>query len=237
MAGAFDAMLDRLEESFTRLSQFSGDLAHELRTPVTNILGEAEVSLTKDRSPEEYRETLESCVTECTRLSRLIDKLLFLARAEAADRQVQPTRFDGRAALEKIANYYETAAEERGITVSCKGEGDIDADPLLFGRAISNLVENALHFTPDAGHIQINLTAAPTHSEVSVEDTGSGIGAEHLPRVFDRFYRADSSRSSAGTGLGLALVKSIMDMHGGSATAQSDGQRGTTVILTFPKKM
>jgi two-component system heavy metal sensor histidine kinase CusS len=236
LAVAFDEMLDRLEDSFTRLSQFSADLAHELRTPITNILGEAQVSLTRDRSPDEYREVIESTVAECERLSGIVDNLLFLARAEAADRQIEPTLFDGRAAIEKIVAYYQTIAEDRHIAVTCTGEGEIYAEPVLFSRAVSNLVDNALCFTPAGGTIRISIAVRAADSEISIGDTGCGIAAEHLPRVFDRFYRADSSRSSHGAGLGLALVKSIMNLHGGSAALKSEIGRGTTVVLSFPAK-
>jgi two-component system heavy metal sensor histidine kinase CusS len=236
LAVAFDDMLDRLENSFTRLSQFSADLAHELRTPIANMLGEAQVTLTRTRSPEEYREVIESSVAECERLSGIVDNLLFLARAESADRQIQRTLFDGRAAIEKIAAYYQTIAEDRHVTIRCTGEGEIYADAVLFARAVSNLVDNALRFTPNSGSISISIAVRGAQSEISVSDNGCGIPAEHLPRVFDRFYRADSSRSSDGVGLGLALVKSITDLHGGSARAESEVNRGTIVVLTFPNK-
>jgi two-component system heavy metal sensor histidine kinase CusS len=236
LAVAFDEMLDRLEDSFTRLSQFSADLAHELRTPIANILGEAQVTLTRARTADEYREAIESTVGECERLSRTVDSLLFLARAEAADRQIHRTLFNGRAAVEKIAAYYQTLAEDRHVAVTCTGAGEIYADPVLFGRAVSNLVDNALCFTPDRGSIRISIAVRAASSEISVGDTGCGIAPEHLPRVFDRFYRADSSRSAHGAGLGLALVKSIMNLHGGSATLKSEISRGTTVVLTFPTK-
>lgn len=234
LAIAFDDMLDRLEDSFTRLSQFSADLAHELRTPVANILGEAQVTLTRARTSDEYREVIESTVSECERLSKIVDNLLFLARAEAAREQIQRTLFDGRAAIEKIAAYYQTIAEDRHVVITCEGKGEIHADPLLFGRAVSNLVDNAVRFTPDGGTVRISIAVHDAQSEIFVSDTGCGIAAEHLPRVFDRFYRADSSRSSHGAGLGLALVKSITDLHGGSATLNSEVNRGTTVVLKFP---
>ena len=237
LAIGFDDMLARLEDSFARLSQFSADLAHELRTPIANILGEAQVSLTRDRSPDEYREVIESTVAECERLSGIVDNLLFLARAEAADRQIEPTPFDGRAAVEKIAAYYQTIAEDQGVTITCTGEGEIYADPVLFGRAVSNLVDNALRFTPEGGTIRISIAVRTAYSQISVGDTGCGIAAQHLPRVFDRFYRADLSRSAHGAGLGLALVKSIADLHGGSAKIESEVNRGTTVILTCPNRI
>ncbi|MGZ5554123.1 MAG: heavy metal sensor histidine kinase, partial [Chthoniobacterales bacterium] len=233
---AFDQMLDRLEDSFTRLSQFSADLAHELRTPIANLRGESEVALTRPRAPEEYREVLESSVAECERLSGIIENLLFLARAEAANGSVERKIFESRATIEKVVSFYESVADERRITLAIQGGGPIYADPLLFSRALSNLVENALRFTADGGRIEIAIFADEQESVVTVTDNGSGIEAEHLPRVFDRFYRADSSRSSQGTGLGLALVRSIMHLHGGTATVESEAGRGTLVRLKFPNE-
>jgi two-component system, OmpR family, heavy metal sensor histidine kinase CusS len=236
LALAFDEMFDRLEDSFTRLSQFSADLAHELRTPIANIRGEGEVALTRARTPEEYREVIESSVAECERLSGIVDNLLFLARAEAAEGQIQRTLFNGRAAVEKIAAFYEPIAEEHRTAITCRGDGNIHADPLLFGRAVSNLVENALRFTPAGKIVEISIGSTAEQAQISVKDTGSGIAPEHLPRIFDRFYRVDSSRSSQGSGLGLALVKSIMELHGGTAVVESEVGQGTNMTLTFPNK-
>jgi two-component system heavy metal sensor histidine kinase CusS len=235
LAVAFDDMLARLEDSFVRLSQFSADIAHELRTPIGNIRGEAEVALTRSRSAEEYREVIESTVAECQHLGQIVDNLLFLARTEAAEGHLQRTSFEGRPAVEKIAAFYEPLADEQKLTLRCAGEASFLADEMLFSRALSNLVENAAHHTPAGGTIEISIADRGTNSEVSVKDTGAGIAAEHLPRVFDRFYRADPSRTSEGVGLGLALVKSIMDLHGGSATIESEPDRGTAVTLLFPK--
>lgn len=234
LAIAFDQMLKRLDDSFTRLSQFSADLAHELRTPIANMLGEAQVALTRDRTAADYRETIESTVAECERLSRIVDNLLFVARVDAAREPIARKQFDARAAVEKIAAFYQTVADDHHITISCSGDGQICADPDLFERAVGNLLDNALRFTAAHGSIHIGLAKRNTDFEVSVSDNGCGIGAEHLPRVFDRFYRAESSRSSDGAGLGLALVKSIVDLHGGSAKIESELSQGTTVKLTFP---
>jgi two-component system heavy metal sensor histidine kinase CusS len=234
LAVAFDDMLKRLDDSFTRLSQFSADLAHELRTPIGNMIGEAQVALTRDRTADEYRETIESTVGECERLSRIVDNLLFVARVDAAREPIARKRFDARAAVEKITAFYHALADDRHIAIGCSGEGQIYADPDLFERAVGNLLDNALRFTPENGSIQIVLSERNGDFEVAVSDTGCGIAAEHLPRVFDRFYRAESSRSSDGAGLGLALVKSIVDLHGGSAIIHSEIGRGTTVTLTFP---
>jgi len=236
VATAFNEMLARLEDSFTRLSQFSADLAHELRTPISNIRGEAEVTLTRPRTSEDYRNVIESITGECEKLSGIVEKLLFLARAEAGDRYIEKNIFPARPAIEKIASYYRTIAEERGISITNEGDGDVYADPLLFDRALSNLLDNALRFTPNRGNITITSQSKNGRTELAVKDSGCGIAPRHLSRIFDRFYRVDSSRSSKGTGLGLALVKSITDLHGGSATATSELNCGTTVTLIFPAK-
>jgi two-component system heavy metal sensor histidine kinase CusS len=234
LAIAFDDMLKRLDDSFTRLSQFSADLAHELRTPVANMMGEAQVALTRERTAAEYRETIESTIGECERLSRIVDNLLFVARVDAAREPIARKRFDARKAVEKIAAFYQTIGEDHHVAISCSGEGQIYADPDLFERAVGNLLDNALRFTPQNGSIQIALSERDGDFEVAVSDNGCGIAAEHLPRVFDRFYRAESSRTSDGAGLGLALVKSIVELHGGSAAIQSQAGEGTTVKLIFP---
>jgi two-component system, OmpR family, heavy metal sensor histidine kinase CusS len=234
LAIAFDQMLKRLDDSFTRLSQFSADLAHELRTPIANMLGEAQVALTRDRSAIEYREIIESTVAECERLSRIVDNLLFVARVDAAREPIARKRFDARVAAEKIADFYQTAADDHHVTITCSGDGQIYADPDLFERAVGNLIDNALRFTAKHGSINVEVAKHNSDFEVAVHDNGSGISAEHLPHVFDRFYRAESSRTSDGAGLGLALVKSIVELHGGSATIGSELGRGTTVTLKFP---
>ncbi len=218
VAVAFDQMLERLENSFTRFSQFSADLAHELRTPIGNMLGESQVALTRGRTAEEYRHVIESSVVECERLSAIVDNLLFLARAESAESPTQTALFVARPVIEKIANYYQTLADDRHIAIGYEGNAKIYADQALFERTINNLVENALRFTPDNGKIQISVKADDGQTSVAVRDNGCGIAPEHLSRVFDRFYRVDPARNAGGAGLGLSLVKSIVELHGGTAT-------------------
>ena len=234
LAIAFDGMLKRLDDSFTRLSQFSADLAHELRTPIANMLGEAQVALTRDRTAAEYRETIESSVAECERLSRIVDNLLFVARVDAEREPIARKQFDARAAVEKIAAFYQTVADDHEVAINCSGEGEVYADPDLFERAVGNLLDNALRFTPRNGSIHIALSPYDGDFEVAVTDTGCGIAPEHLPRIFDRFYRVEPSRGSDGAGLGLALVKSIVDLHHGSAKIESQPGKGTTIKLMFP---
>jgi two-component system heavy metal sensor histidine kinase CusS len=234
LAIAFDEMLKRLDDSFTRLSQFSADLAHELRTPIANMMGEAQVALTRDRTATDYRETIESTVAECERLSRIVDNLLFVARVDAAREPIERKQFDARAAIEKIAAFYQTVADDHHVTISCSGDGQIYADPDLFERVVGNLLENALRFTAEHGLIRVALSKHNSDFEVTVSDNGCGIPAEHLPRVFDRFYRVESSRSSDGAGLGLALVKWIVQLYAESAAIDSNVGRGTTVKMIFP---
>src|SRR5215217_552126 len=158
LALAFDQMLKRLDDSFTRLSQFSADLAHELRTPIANMLGEAQVALTRERSASEYRETIESSVAECERLSRIVDNLLFVARVDAAREPIARQWFDARAAVEKIAAFYQMVADDHNVMINCSGDGQIYADPDLFERVVGNLLENALRYTAKHGAIHIAVS-------------------------------------------------------------------------------
>jgi two-component system heavy metal sensor histidine kinase CusS len=236
LATAFDEMLIRLEHSFTQLSQFSSDLAHELRTPINNLMGEAEVTLTRARTPYEYRQTLESSLEEYAKLSRMIENLLFLARAENPETYIGRSPFDPGKEIEAVREFYDALVDEQGVEVICRGNGLLNADPILFRRALSNLLSNALQYTPRGGKINISVKQSDDQSiEVSVSDTGSGIAPEDIPRVFDRFYRADRARSQypQGMGLGLAIVKSIMDLHGGTVVVQSEPTKGTIVTLRF----
>ncbi len=238
LAAAFDDMLSRLEDSFTRLSQFSADLAHELRTPISNLTGEAEVALSRVRTPDEYKQVLESSLEEYARLSSMIESLLFLARAESAEAKIERSLFDAYKEIATVIEFQNVVAEEQGIEITCYGNALLKADPILFRRAVSNLLSNALQYTPKGGKIAVSIEQLNGYVEVNMSDTGSGIAPEHLPRIFDRFYRADPSRSrySRGTGLGLAIVKSIMELHEGTATVQSQPNKGTIVTLRFPAK-
>mgnify|MGYP001573231835 CR=1 FL=1 len=237
LAAAFDAMLDRLEDSFTRLSQFSADLAHALRSPINNLRGEAEVSLARSRTPEEYQQVLASSLEEYERLSRMIDGLLFLARADDPKAAAERVRFDARKEIDAVREFYEALAIEREVDVTCEGNSWLTGDPMLFRRAVSNLLANALRHTPARGSVRLALRSLDGQAvELSVCDTGSGIAPEHLPRIFDRLYRGDQPRSPVpgGSGLGLAIVQSIMRLHGGTASVESRLEQGTTVTLKFP---
>ncbi len=200
-------------------------------------MGEAEVSLSKTRTEEEYQRVLSSSLEECSRLSRLIDSMLFLARAENTQTQLKRSSLDVHREAEAVREFYDMVAEEQGVMVTCTGEGRLHADPLLFRQVLSNLLSNALHYTPSGGKVTISV-APPNNGwvDIAVTDTGTGIDPEHIPHIFDRFYRADRARSQQpqGFGLGLAIVKSILTLHGGTVAIQSKTGAGTTVRLRFP---
>lgn len=234
LACAFDRMLDRLQEAFERLSQFSADLAHELRTPINNLMGEAQVALSRPREAAEYARTLTSALEEYSRLARMIDSMLFLAQADRAEALLSRVTLSAHAELAAIADFYQALADEQGVELVCEGQATVVADPLLLRRALSNLLSNALKATPGGGRVTLRAAVEADGTTVlSVSDQGSGIAAEHLPRLGDRFYRVDPARSqqAGGAGLGLSIVKSIATLHGGRLRIDSAPGRGTVASL------
>ena len=246
---AFNHMLDRLAESLRRLSEFSSDLAHDLRTPIHNLLGEAQVALSRPRTAAEYREVLESAVEEYERLSRMIENMLFLARADNAQARAAPQWIDVRDFLVNMLSYYGLLAEERNIRLALDVRAEergaplphaklrVWADELMLNRAVGNLVSNALrHGPPDCTVTVRAVVRADGSADIEVANPGPGIGAEYLPRIFDRFYRPCSARegSSAGSGLGLAIVKSIAELHGGEVRVESEPGVPTKFTLSLP---
>lgn len=224
LADTLNNMLSRLEESFQRLSDFSSDLAHELRTPVSNLLTQTQVTLSKARLADDYRDILASNAEEFERLSRTISDMLFLAKAD--NNQIIPNQELINLAEEigNLLEYYDVLAEEKAIALSLSGGGQIIGDRLMLRRAVSNLLSNALRHTPYGGTVTVQIDESGDNMiYVVVENTGSEIAAEHLPRLFDRFYRADSSRqrTTESSGLGLAITRSIVLAHGGSVDVYS----------------
>jgi two-component system heavy metal sensor histidine kinase CusS len=238
LASTFNQTLDRLEDAFARMARFSSDIAHELRTPIANLRGESEVALSKARSVAEYREVLESSLEEYLRLSTIIDRLLFLARAENPKTQIHREQVDLGKELQSVREFYEAAASDASIDL------EIVVPPALIGgvdrtllqRALSNLIENSLAHTSSGGHIRLEASSSNGSLMISVADDGCGIPAEHVPRVFDRFHRVDEARSqkNGGAGLGLSIVKSVAFLHGGEAGIESTVGAGTRVTLRFP---
>ncbi len=240
---AFNRMLDRLQNAFERLSAFSSDLAHDLRTPVGNLLGEAQVALSRPRSADEYRAVLESAVEEYERLSRMIGNMLFLAQVDNDKAAMSIDWIELDAALDRVIGYFELLAEERGIHLrktlpgSSGVESRVRADETMLIRAVSNLVSNALRYAPGGSCIEV---AAQVEADggcvIEVSNEGTPIDPEQQKRIFERFYRADASRhgSSSGSGLGLAIARSIMDLHGGTAWVRSHPGERTVFGLRFP---
>ena len=237
LAVAFDEMLDRLQQSFERLKQYSANLAHELRTPIGNLMGEAEIALSMDRTSVEYRDVIESSLEEYQKLSRTIDSLYFLAWANSGNVHLNVTQIRIFEELSNLLDYFGAFSSNIQIEVHCTPGVVLMADATLFRRAVSNLITNAIKYSPDGAKIMITVQDAPTAGvEIVVSDNGIGIGAEHIEHLFDRFYRVPTSSDSLvkGLGLGLPIVKSIMDLHGGTISIISLPSQGTTVTLTFP---
>jgi len=239
LAGTFNEMLTRLEESFERISRFTADIAHDLRTPVNNIRGEAEVALARSRTVDEYRDVLESSLEEAVRLSELIGDLLFLARAESPSTDLHREHVNIGELLTTVRDYYDASATDAGILLVVNDGAESlssELDRSLMLRAVSNLVSNAIAHTPTGGTVTLAATDEDAAIRIEVSDTGGGIPTEALPRVFDRFFRVDPSRSKAsgGSGLGLAIVQSILTIHGGAAEILSQLGRGTRVTLRIP---
>ncbi|WP_343550441.1 heavy metal sensor histidine kinase [Pantoea sp.] len=235
LARSFDNMLTRLEASFDQLTRFSSDLAHELRGPINNLISAASVTLNQQRANAEYQETLEAIVEEGERLSRTISSMLFLARADNSREPLKKETLNSEVEFRRLISFYGILAEEKNITLTQRGTLTFSADPLHFQRALANLLANALHYTPAGGHISLQSQRDNHGLHFSVIDDGEGIAPEHLPHLFERFYRADESRSSnENTGLGLAIVKTIAELHGGKVSVKSTPGKGSTFTLSLP---
>ncbi len=236
LSASFDGMMMRLEASFGQLTRFSSDIAHELRGPINNLISAASVTQSKARTPQEYHDALASIVEEGERLSRMISSMLFLARADNSREPLNIERLNSRTEFSRLVNFYDVLAEEKNIALTSDGEVIFDADPIHLQRALSNLLSNALRHTPEGGRISLSATQQGSTVSLCVMDNGEGIGAAHLPHIFDRFYRVDDARSNAeNTGLGLALVKTIAEMHGGKITVASEEGKGSRFTLVLPQ--
>lgn len=224
LAISFNDLLERMEEAFNRLSNFSADIAHELRTPVTNLMTQTQVALSQARSTEEYQEILYSNMEEYERLAQMIGDMLFLAKADNALTPLSNEEIDLVSEVRNLFDYYEALAEEQRISLILKGDGRVRGDPLMLRRALNNLISNAIRHTPPENGVTVQLSIKGDKTRIEVQNPGTPLAPEHLNKIFDRFYRVDPSRqrSGEGAGLGLAIVKSIVEAHGGEITAKSD---------------
>ena len=236
LAQSLNEMLARLEEAFLRLTDFSSDIAHELRTPVSNMMTQTQVALSRARNADEYRSILESNAEEFEHMGRMISDMLLLAKADNG--LVVPHRetLQLAAEVQALFEYYEAVAEDKGIQLILQGDASVVADRLMLRRALGNLLSNAVrHATPHTT-VQVRVGANTDKVVIEMQNTGDTIAQEHLERLFDRFFRVDPSRqrSSEGTGLGLAITKSIVAAHGGDIHATS-GDAVTTFTIQLPR--
>jgi heavy metal sensor kinase len=240
LARTLNGMIARLERSFEEIRRFTADAAHELRTPLAVLRNEAEVALRLPREPEQYRAVLEDQLEELERLSRLADRLLFLCREDAGLVPIARQPVDLRDVVEDVAEHMRVVATERGVKLPAAGVAPctVEGDEDLLRRLLFNLVDNAIKFTPTGGTVTIETTRGNGEAQIVVTDSGIGIATEHLPHVFQRFYRVDAARGSErdGTGLGLAIARSIAEAHGGSIAIESTVGIGTRAIVTLPVK-
>jgi len=244
LSDTLNEMLGRIEAAFLRVTQFTGDASHELRTPISLIRTEAEIVLRKSRSEPEYREALRHILLEAERTTSLVEKLLSLARADSGRGPLEIRRFDLRETVLKVASEWRTVAGSEGLRFAesiTASEVPIDGDETVLHQLLNILLDNAVKYTPPGGRIDLSLdqralTQQDHKAVLTVVDSGIGIAVEDQTKIFERFYRADKARSRelGGTGLGLSIVKHIAQLHGGRVEAESEFGRGTTIRILLP---
>ncbi len=235
LAQSLNEMLARLAEAFQRLTDFSSDIAHELRTPVSNLLTQTQVTLSRARHAEDYRQILESNAEEFERMARMISDMLLLAKSDHGLALLQREALSLDDEVRALFDYFDAVAEEKNVALRLLGRGTVSADRLMLRRALGNLLSNALRHAEPASTVTVRVQTLGDGVEISVANQGEPIAPEHLVRVFDRFFRVDPARqrSSEGTGLGLAITQSIVQAHGGTISAASaDGVTTFTMSLS-----
>ncbi|MDG9884999.1 heavy metal sensor histidine kinase [Pseudomonas sp. GD04058] len=237
LAQSINVMLDRLENGVGQLAQFSDDLAHELRTPISNLMGKAQVTLSRERPPQDYKLALEDSIEELTRLTRIITDMLFLAQVEQPSTKVPLNPVALGEEVRRVVELFELSAESKGIELKVRGWGTVRGDRLMIQRALSNLLSNAIRHGAEGQAVRIGIEPQEAGLSCWVENEGPGIAAEHVPHLFERFYRVGCGRSrlDGGTGLGLAIVRSIMQVHGGRVEVASAVDGPTRFSLVFPE--
>ena len=219
LAISFNEMLARMEQDFQRLTNFSADIAHELRTPVTSLLTQTQVVLSQIRSNDEYKEILYSNIEEYERMAQMIGNMLFLAQTENGLVELDAVEINLSEEVQSLYEYYEAWADEKGVSLSFTGNATVVGDRLMLRRVIGNLLSNAIKHTSSGNKVSIKLSHEMNNdTSICIENTGADIPMEHIPKLFDRFYRVDASRQRNGdsTGLGLAIAHSIVEIHGGN---------------------
>jgi heavy metal sensor kinase len=238
----FNRMIERLENSFTQMRRFSIDVSHELRTPITIIRGQLEVALFTAQTTEQYRDAIVSSLQDIERLSQIVRALLLLSQAETGQVVLQKTPLDLSLVVKDITEQFEIPAEGAQVNLAADGADEpiwIDADRVQIERMLSNLLSNSMKFTPAGGDVRVKLSRVDDKVQLEVEDTGVGIPPDHLPHIFDRFYRVGAPSANAspekGLGLGLSFVAWIVKAHDGSIDVKSEPGQGTRFIVLFPE--
>jgi two-component system OmpR family sensor kinase len=238
LVGVLNRMLDRLEQAFTAQARFTSDVSHEIRSPLTALRGQIEVALRKERGATEYQEVLHESLEEVLRLQRLAEDLLSLAQADAGALEGLRVPVALGDLLARSVDRQRAAAASKGVSLQLHvaAPARVIGDPDLLGRLVENLLDNAIRHTAADGTVDVTLEPAAGKATVAVCDTGEGIPPEHLPHVFDRFYRVDRARARAtgGTGLGLAIAQQIALLHDGDLRVQSTVGEGCVFILELP---
>ncbi len=235
LASVLNSTFARLDAAFAQQRQFASDAAHELRTPVSVMLTQTQTALHRERSAAEYRETVESCQRAAQRMRRLIESLLELARLDAGQQSMKRTRFDLAQTARDCVALIEPLAATRHVKITCDlPQLECVGDSERLSQVITNLLTNAITYNKDNGEVRVDGQTKDGTVILRVSDTGLGISAEDLPRVFNRFYRAESSRTSGNTGLGLAISKAIVEAHGGQIEAASQTEQGTVFTIRLP---
>ena len=230
-------MIARLKDSFQRINQFSIDVSHELKTPLTILKGETELALRKDRTNEEYKKSLESNLEEIDRMSHIIDDLLLLSKAETKDIRLNVDKVDLRDLLADVCLNMKIFGENKGVEIIAKELEDIRiiGDELKLRRMITNIVENGIKYGHSGGHVAISSYKQNGFACINVKDDGPGISSGDIKYIFDRFYRADRSRKRAsGSGLGLSISKWIAEAHHGTIEVESTPAAGSLFIIKLP---
>jgi len=233
---AFNHMMTRLNYSFGQIRQFSTDVSHELRTPLTVVRGQLEVALFTAQTVDQYRDAMADALEGVERLSNIVRALLMLSQAESGQLVLQKSPIDFAALVRDLTDQHQIPAEAQGVrlTASLPGSCIIYADKVQIERMLSNLLGNAIKYTPSGGNVTVTVLSDTFRVRLIVEDTGVGIAADHLPHIFDRFYRVPSADPEKGLGLGLSFVAWIVKAHGGAVDVQSEQGKGTRFVVTLP---
>ena len=233
---AFNGMLARLEAAFQRLADYSADIAHELRTPISNLMTQTQVALSRPRTADEYQDILASNLEEYERIARMVSDMLFLAKADENTLAHAGEAIDLAREADALIDFYEALADERQVRIVRQGQASVQGDRLMLRRALSNLISNALRHTPKEGQITIRIDADAAGVRLAVSNVGDPIPADQIERIFERFHRGSAQRESRGegAGLGLAITRSIVQAHGGHITARS-AEGVTCFTITLPR--